>query len=101
RPFDCSPRAAGARHARAGDLLLLQRVGCGHAPRAPRIEGLKSRVHGSTPSRPQVEDRSMGTNDEIIERYKAVVRSDDLAEVSRFLTEVAADDFVQEWPQSG
>jgi hypothetical protein len=43
----------------------------------------------------------MGVDQQVIERFKAVVETADMAEMGRFLNEIAADDFVQEWPQSG
>ena len=43
----------------------------------------------------------MGDHDEAIARYRAAVESGDLATVAGILDDLAADDFVQEWPQSG
>jgi len=43
----------------------------------------------------------MGENDQVIERYRSVVAGMDLGQMNQFLVDVAADDFVQEWPQSG
>jgi SnoaL-like domain len=43
----------------------------------------------------------MGSNEAVIERYREVVKGNDIAETGRFMMDVAADDFVQEWPQSG
>ena len=42
----------------------------------------------------------MGDNREAIARYRAALESGDLAQVAA-LTDLATDDFVQEWPQSG
>jgi hypothetical protein len=44
---------------------------------------------------------AMGVNDQIVERYRAVVASDDMGELTKFLLDVAGDDFVEDWPQSG
>jgi hypothetical protein len=43
----------------------------------------------------------MGVNEQVIERFRALVESEDMSEMASFMTDVAADDFVQEWPQSG
>src|SRR5262245_2329299 len=43
----------------------------------------------------------MGVNDQVIERYRSIVASGDLGEMATFMIDVAADDFVQDWPQSG
>jgi hypothetical protein len=43
----------------------------------------------------------MGVDAQLIERFKAAAESGDMAEMGRFMNEIAADDFVQEWPQSG
>jgi ketosteroid isomerase-like protein len=43
----------------------------------------------------------MGDNREVIERYMAAVQSGDLVTMAAVLDDTAADDFVQEWPQSG
>jgi SnoaL-like protein len=41
------------------------------------------------------------TNAAVIERYRVAFESGDVAQLASTLTEVAADDFVEEWPQSG
>ena len=43
----------------------------------------------------------MGVDQQVIARFKAAAESGDMAEMGRFMNEIAADDFVQEWPQSG
>jgi len=43
----------------------------------------------------------MGSNQESIDRFKAAIQSNDMGELARTLIDVATDDFVQEWPQSG
>ena len=43
----------------------------------------------------------MGDNSEAIARYRAAVESGDLATLAALSDELATDDFVQEWPQSG
>ena len=43
----------------------------------------------------------MGANDQLVERFKSVVASGDMGEMGRLMIDDAADDFVQEWPQSG
>ncbi len=43
----------------------------------------------------------MGDNSMVIERYRAVAESGDVSAIAAFIDEFAADDFVQEWPQSG
>ena len=43
----------------------------------------------------------MGDNSEAIARYRAAVESGDLANLAALSDELATDDFVQEWPQSG
>jgi ketosteroid isomerase-like protein len=43
----------------------------------------------------------MGDNSEAIQRYRDVVQSGDLGSMGALIDELAADDFVQEWPQSG
>ena len=43
----------------------------------------------------------MGVNEGVLERFKSAIESNDMQALSRFMMEVAADDFVQEWPQSG
>ena len=43
----------------------------------------------------------MGDNTEAIRRYREAVQSGDLATMGALLEEFAAEDFVQEWPQSG
>jgi ketosteroid isomerase-like protein len=43
----------------------------------------------------------MGDNTEVIRRYREAVQSGDLASMSGLLNDFAAEDFVQEWPQSG
>jgi hypothetical protein len=40
-------------------------------------------------------------NRAIIDRIRAIYESGDLAELARATAELAAEDFVQEWPQSG
>lgn len=41
------------------------------------------------------------TNEAVIERYRVAFQSGELTQLASTLTEAAADDFVQEWPQSG
>lgn len=43
----------------------------------------------------------MGDNTEAIRRYRAAVESGDMVTMASVLDDFAADDFVQEWPQSG
>ena len=43
----------------------------------------------------------MGQASALIERYRQVFEGGDVAAVGRAMDELAADDFVQEWPQSG
>ena len=43
----------------------------------------------------------MGDNSEAIRRYREAVQSGDLGSMSALIDDLAADDFVQEWPQSG
>ena len=43
----------------------------------------------------------MGDNSGAIRRFREVVQSGDLGSMSALIDEFAADDFVQEWPQSG
>ena len=43
----------------------------------------------------------MGDNSEVIGRYKTAVEAGDMVTMAAILDEFAADDFVQEWPQSG
>lgn len=43
----------------------------------------------------------MGSNQELVERVKAAMKSGKMADLGRLLTESATDDYVQEWPQSG
>ena len=43
----------------------------------------------------------MGDNSAAIARYRAAVESGELAEVAGVLDDLATDDFVQDWPQSG
>ncbi len=41
------------------------------------------------------------SNAALIERYRAAMESGDLMQLSTAVTELASDDFVEEWPQSG
>ena len=43
----------------------------------------------------------MGDNSEAIRRYRDAVQTGDLGSMSALIDDLAADDFVQEWPQSG
>ena len=43
----------------------------------------------------------MGDNSAAIARYRAALESGDLATLAAVADELATDDFVQEWPQSG
>jgi hypothetical protein len=43
----------------------------------------------------------MGSEDEIIQRVRAALARGDLQELGGLLYEYAADDFTDEWPQSG
>ena len=43
----------------------------------------------------------MGANEQLVERFKSVVASGDMSDMGRLMIDDAADDFVQEWPQSG
>ena len=43
----------------------------------------------------------MGDNSEAIRRYREAVQTGDLSAMSSLIDEFAADDFHQEWPQSG
>ena len=43
----------------------------------------------------------MGDNSAAIARYRAAVESGELATLAAVLDDLATDDFVQEWPQSG
>jgi hypothetical protein len=43
----------------------------------------------------------MGDNSEVIDRYRAAVESGDMVTMAAVLDDFAADDFMQEWPQSG
>jgi hypothetical protein len=43
----------------------------------------------------------MGDNSAVIRAYRDAVQSGDLASMSGLVDEFAADDFYQEWPQSG
>ena len=43
----------------------------------------------------------MGDHSEAIARYRAAIESGELATMAGLLDDLAADDFVQEWPQSG
>jgi len=43
----------------------------------------------------------MGDNSEAIRRYREAVQSGDLGSMSALIDDLAADEFVQEWPQSG
>jgi hypothetical protein len=43
----------------------------------------------------------MGANEQLVERFKSVVASGDMSDMGRLMIDDAADDFIQEWPQSG
>jgi hypothetical protein len=43
----------------------------------------------------------MGDNMELAAKFEAVLRTGDFGEVMKLAQELATDDFVQEWPQSG
>jgi ketosteroid isomerase-like protein len=43
----------------------------------------------------------MGDNSELIRRYRQAVESGDMSAMSALIDETGADDFIQEWPQSG
>ena len=43
----------------------------------------------------------MGDNSKAIARWRAAFESGDMAELAALSDELATDDFVQEWPQSG
>ena len=43
----------------------------------------------------------MGDNSEAIRRFREATQSGDLGSMSGLIDDLAADDFVQEWPQSG
>jgi hypothetical protein len=43
----------------------------------------------------------MGDNSEAITRFKAAFETGDMGSMIGLMDDVAADDFVQEWPQSG
>ena len=43
----------------------------------------------------------MGDNSTAIARYRAAVESGDLGQLAALTDDLATDDFVQEWPQSG
>jgi hypothetical protein len=43
----------------------------------------------------------MGSNQAVIDRFKAAIESNDMGEMAGTLIDVSTDDFVQEWPQSG
>ena len=43
----------------------------------------------------------MGDNMELAAKFEAVLRTGDFSELMRLAQELATDDFVQEWPQSG
>ena len=43
----------------------------------------------------------MGDNSEAIRRFREAVQSGDLGSMSALIDDFAAEDFVQEWPQSG
>jgi len=43
----------------------------------------------------------MGDNSEAIRRLRDAMQSGDLGSMSALIDDLAADDFVQEWPQSG
>ena len=43
----------------------------------------------------------MGDNSEVIRRYREAVQSGDLAAMGALTDQFSADDFFQEWPQSG
>jgi hypothetical protein len=43
----------------------------------------------------------MGDNQEMAAKFEEVLKSGDFAKLGALIQEYAADDFVQEWPQSG
>jgi ketosteroid isomerase-like protein len=43
----------------------------------------------------------MGDNSEAIQRFRDAVQSGDMASMTALIDDLATDDFVQEWPQSG
>jgi ketosteroid isomerase-like protein len=43
----------------------------------------------------------MGSNDAVMERFRAALNSGDIKQLSAALIDSVSDDFVQEWPQSG
>ena len=43
----------------------------------------------------------MGENAALIERFREAASSGDFAKLGALMTDVAGDDFVEEWPQSG
>jgi ketosteroid isomerase-like protein len=43
----------------------------------------------------------MGDNSAVIQRYREAVQSGDMSSMGALIDEFAADDFLQEWPQSG
>jgi ketosteroid isomerase-like protein len=51
--------------------------------------------------RQRMGDSTMGDNSEVIRRYREAVQTGDISSMSGLIDEYAADDFVQEWPQSG
>lgn len=43
----------------------------------------------------------MGSNQAVVDQFRAAMGSGDIREMSRLLREQSTDDYVQEWPQSG
>jgi ketosteroid isomerase-like protein len=43
----------------------------------------------------------MGDNQAIVDQFRAGLESGDMGRMTELMSEYAADDFVQEWPQSG
>ena len=43
----------------------------------------------------------MGSNEAAVEQFRAAIESGDIREYGRVMRSFSADDFVQEWPQSG
>jgi ketosteroid isomerase-like protein len=43
----------------------------------------------------------MGDNSEAIQQFRDAVQSGDMASMTALIDDLATDDFVQEWPQSG
>jgi hypothetical protein len=48
-----------------------------------------------------MEGDTMGSNDAVVEQFRAAIESGDLSELARVMRSSSSDDFVQEWPQSG